>query len=64
MVNQTEKSSVLNNQKRCIQIIVLYIFVVHDNTKGMFLYIFIFTEYERDGDGLCQRSKRIHRQGC
>ena len=33
-----KNSSSFNNQKCCIEIIVLYIFVAHDNTKG---YIFI-----------------------
>ena len=63
MKDRTEKLSCFNNQKRCIHIIILYIFLVHDNTKGVFLYIFVFAEYQRDEDGL-RYSNRIHWQGC
>ena len=38
-------------------------YIIHDNTKGVFLYMFIFAYYDKDGDGLCRRSKRIYQQG-
>ena len=50
----------LQQLEEYIQLMVLlYIFVAHDNSVGVFPYMLIFTEYERDRDLLCRHSKGI-----
>lgn len=48
MMDWIKNSSSFNNQKCCIEIIVLYIFVAHDNTKGVFRYICRVCKMEMD----------------
>ena len=43
--------------------VLLYIFVAHDNIEDVFSYMLIFAEYERDEDVWCRHSKGILWQG-